>query len=159
MEEERKKKLKNHLNDKEKKWDVKGNCNYSHYQMKMVPQPEEDILLDEAMAKVATELSMTRHCGVLECVYTPMGTMFNQSGKDLLNAPYIIGTGGVIVHSKNPRGILESGKFNPAEPIYLKPEDPKFMVDKTYILSSMGLLAQKEPDLAIKIMKKYLIEV
>lgn len=102
---------------------------------------------------------MTRHCGVLECIYTPMGTMFNQSGKDLLNAPYIIGTGGVIVHSEDPRGILAAGTFNPVEPIYLKPENPKFMVDKTYILSSMGLLAQKEPDLAIKIMKKYLIEV
>ncbi|MCQ9625398.1 MAG: methylaspartate mutase accessory protein GlmL [Cetobacterium somerae] len=152
-------KIRNYLNDVDKKWDVKGHCNYRHDHIKMVPQTKEEILFDEAMAKVATELSMTRHCGVLECIYTPMGTMFNQSGKDLLNAPYIIGTGGVIVHSENPRGILEAGKFNPAEPIYLKPENPKFMVDKTYILSSMGLLAQKEPDLAIKIMKKYLIEV
>ncbi|WP_418966015.1 methylaspartate mutase accessory protein GlmL [Cetobacterium sp.] len=152
-------KIRNYLNDVDKKWDVKGHCNYRHNHIKMVPQTEEEILFDEAMAKVATELSMTRHCGVLECIYTPMGTMFNQSGKDLLNAPYIIGTGGVIVHSEDPRGILEAGKFKPEEPIYLKPENPKFMVDKTYILSSMGLLAQKEPDLAIKIMKKYLIEV
>nr|WP_307774954.1 methylaspartate mutase accessory protein GlmL [uncultured Cetobacterium sp.] len=153
------KKIRNYLNDTEKKWDVKGLCNYRHDNIKMVPCSEEDMMFDEAMAKVATELSMTRHCGVLECIYTPMGTMYNQTGKDLLNAPYIIGTGGVIVHSKHPRGILEAGKFNPAEPIYLKPENPKFMVDKTYILSSMGLLAQENPDLAVKIMKKYLIEV
>lgn len=153
------KKIRNYLNDVDKKWDVKGHCSYRHDHIKMVPESKEEILFDEAMAKVATELSMTRHCGVLECIYTPMGTMFNQSGKDLLNAPYVIGTGGVIVHSENPRGILEAGKFNPIEPIYLKPENPKFLVDKTYILSSMGLLAQKEPDLAIKIMKKYLIEV
>lgn len=153
------KKIRNYLNDIEKKWDVKGLCNYRHDNIKMVPCSEEDMMFDEAMAKVATELSMTRHCGVLECIYTPMGTMYNQTGKDLLNAPYIIGTGGVIVHSKHPRGILEAGKFNPAEPIYLKPENPKFMVDKTYILSSMGLLAQENPDLAVKIMKKYLIEV
>lgn len=153
------KKLRNYLNDLEKKWDIKGMCNFRHDNIRMVPQTKEDILFDEAMAKVATELSMTRHCGVLECIYTPMGTMFNQSGKDLLNAPYIIGTGGVIVHSENPKDILEAGKFNQNEPIYLKPENPKYMVDKTYILSSMGLLAQKEPDLAVKIMKKYLIEV
>ena len=38
----------------------------------MVPQSEEEIRFDEAMAKAATELAMTRHCGVLECVYTPM---------------------------------------------------------------------------------------
>ncbi|MGL5744607.1 MAG: methylaspartate mutase accessory protein GlmL [Cetobacterium sp.] len=153
------KKIRNYLNDLDKKWDIKGMCNFRHDNIKMVPQTKEDVLFDEAMAKAATELSMTRHCGVLECIYTPMGTMFNQSGKDLLNAPYIIGTGGVIVHSKNPKGILEAGKFNPNEPIYLKPENPKYMVDKTYILSAMGLLAQKEPDLAVKIMKKYLIEV
>lgn len=153
------KKIRDYLNDKDKKWDVKSLCSYRYDNIMMIPQTDDEIFFDEAMAKIATEISMTRHCGVLECIYTPMGTMFNQSGKDLLNAPYIIGTGGVIVHSKNPRDILEAGKFNSEEPIYLKPENPKFMVDKTYILSSMGLLAQKNPDLAIRIMKKYLIEV
>lgn len=152
-------KIRKYLHDTEKKWDVKGLCKYRHENIKMVPTTDEEIAFDEAMAKVATELSMTRHCGVLECVYTPMGTMYNQTGKDLLQAPYIIGTGGVIVHSKNPKEILEAGRFNPEEPIYLKPENPKCMVDKTYILSSMGLLAQKNADLAIRIMKKYLVEL
>ncbi|MGL5000805.1 MAG: methylaspartate mutase accessory protein GlmL [Cetobacterium sp.] len=153
------KKIRNYLNDTDKKWDIKEFAYYRYKNIKMVPETKEDIYFDEAMAKVATELSMTRHCGFLECVYTPMGTMFNQSGKDLLNAPFIIGTGGVIVHSENPKEILEAGKFNSAEPIYLKPENPKFLIDKTYILSAMGLIAQKNPDLAIKIMKKYLIEI
>lgn len=152
-------KIRKYLNDTEKKWDVKGMCQYRHNNIRMVPTTDEEIMFDEAMAKVATELSMTRHCGVLECVYTPMGTMFNQTGKDLLQAPYVIGTGGVLVHSKNPGEILKAGNFNPEEPIYLKPENPKFMLDKTYILSAMGLLAQINPNLAIKIMKKYLVEV
>lgn len=152
-------KIRKYLNDVDKKWDVKGLCLYRHNNIKMVPTTDEEIKFDEAMAKVATELSMLRHCGVLECVYTPMGTMFNQTGKDLLEAPYVIGTGGVIVHSKNPKEILKAGNFNPEEPIYLKPENPKYMLDKTYILSAMGLLAQSNPNLAIKIMKKYLVEV
>ena len=125
----------------------------------MVPQSEEEIRFDEAMAMAATEIAMTRHCGVLECVYTPMGTMFNQSGKDLTEAPYVIGTGGVIIHSMNPKGILKAGNFNEQDPVHLKPQDPKFLVDKTYILSSMGLLAQEYPDLAVRILKKYLVEV
>lgn len=152
-------KIRNYLKDTERKWDVKGLCKYRHDNIRMVPKSEEELLFDEAMAKAATELSMTRHCGILECIYTPMGTMYNQIGKDLLKAPYIIGTGGVIVHSMNPKEILEAGRFNPEEPIYLKPKNPKFMVDKTYILSSMGLLAQENPDLAVKIMKKYLIQL
>jgi uncharacterized protein (TIGR01319 family) len=151
-------KIRNYLHDSLKQIDVKAQCQFRHDNIKMVPQSEEEIRFDEAMAKAATELAMTRHCGVLECVYTPMGTMFNQSGKDLTETPYVIGTGGVIIHSLNPKDILKAGNFNEEDPIHLKPISPKFLVDKTYILSSMGLLAQEYPNTAIRIMKKYLVE-
>lgn len=151
-------KIRNYLHDSLKQIDVKAQCQFRHDNIKMVPQSEEEIRFDEAMAKAATELAMTRHCGVLECVYTPMGTMFNQSGKDLTETPYVIGTGGVIIHSLNPKDILKAGNFNEEDPIHLKPIAPKFLVDKTYILSSMGLLAQEYPNTAIRIMKKYLVE-
>ena len=151
-------KIRNYLHDSLKQIDVKAQCQFRHDNIKMVPQSEEEIRFDEAMAKAATELAMTRHCGVLECVYTPMGTMFNQSGKDLTETPYVIGTGGVIIHSLNPKDILKAGNFNEEAPIHLKPIAPKFLVDKTYILSSMGLLAQEYPNTAIRIMKKYLVE-
>lgn len=151
-------KIRNYLHDSLKQIDVKAQCQFRHDNIKMVPQSEEEIRFDETMAKAATELAMTRHCGVLECVYTPMGTMFNQSGKDLTETPYVIGTGGVIIHSLNPKDILKAGNFNEEDPIHLKPIAPKFLVDKTYILSSMGLLAQEYPNTAIRIMKKYLVE-
>lgn len=151
-------KIRNYLHDSLKQIDVKAQCQFRHDNIKMVPQSEEEIRFDEAMAKAATELAMTRHCGILECVYTPMGTMFNQSGKDLTETPYVIGTGGVIIHSLNPKDILKAGNFNEEDPIHLKPIAPKFLVDKTYILSSMGLLAQEYPNTAIRIMKKYLVE-
>lgn len=151
-------KIRNYLHDSLKQIDVKAQCQFRHDNIKMVPQSEEEIRFDEAMAKAATELAMTRHCGVLECVYTPMGTIFNQSGKDLTETPYVIGTGGVIIHSLNPKDILKAGNFNEEDPIHLKPIAPKFLVDKTYILSSMGLLAQEYPNTAIRIMKKYLVE-
>lgn len=152
-------KIRNYLHDSLKQIDVKAACQYRHDHIKMVPQTEEEIRFDKAMAMAATEIAMTRHCGVLECVYTPMGTMFNQSGKDLTEAPYVIGTGGVIIHSLNPQGILKAGNFSEQDPVHLKPMSPKFLVDKTYILSSMGLLAQDYPNLAVRIMKKYLVEV
>ena len=151
-------KIRNYLADSLKQIDVKKQCQYRHENIKMVPTTKEEIRFDEAMAKAATELAMTRHCGILECVYTPMGTMFNQSGKDLTDTPYVIGTGGVIIHSLNPGNILRAGVFNSEDPIHLKPMDPKFLIDQTYILSAMGLLAQEYPNIAIRIMKKYLVE-
>lgn len=152
-------KIRNYLQDSLKQVDVKAECKFRHDNIRVVPKTEEEIRFDEAMAMAATELAMTRHCGVLECVYTPMGTMFNQNGKDLIETPYVIGTGGVIIHSLNPAGILKAGNFNEQDPVHLKPLNPKFLVDRTYILSSMGLLGQEYPEIAVRIMKKYLVEV
>jgi len=111
------------------------------------------------MAKAATEVSMERHVGVIENTYTPMGVVFSQTGKDLTKIKYLIGTGGVLVHSDNPKEILKAGLFSMEEPNYLKPEKPKLLLDKYYILSAMGLLAEEDKNLAIRLMKKYLVEI
>ena len=34
-----------------------------------------------------------------------------------------------------------------------------YFIDKTYILSAMGLLCEDYPDKAVRIMKKYLVKV
>lgn len=152
-------KLRGYLNDKDRLINVEENCKYRNQHIKMVPQSEEEIKFDEAMAKVATELSMERHSGVVECVYTPMGAVYAQTGKDLMEVKYMIGTGGVLVHSKNPGDILKAGTFDMNNPVSLRPRHPKYLLDKTYILSAMGLLAQDHPNMAVRIMKKYLMEV
>ncbi|WP_373897484.1 methylaspartate mutase accessory protein GlmL [Haloimpatiens sp. FM7315] len=152
-------KLRGYLKDKERKIDVEGNCKKRADNIKMIPLSEEDIKFDEAMGKVATELAMERHAGTVESVYTPMGVIFTQTGKDLMEIKYMIGTGGVLIHSKNPGEILNAGTFSMENPQSLKPKKPKFLIDKTYILSSMGLLAQELPDMSVRIMKKYLVEV
>ncbi|KGK89319.1 MutL protein [Clostridium sp. HMP27] len=139
--------------------DVEASCRHRAANIRMVPQTEEEIKFDEAMGKVATDLAMERHVGYIESMYTPMGVVYSQIGKDLLRTKYMIGTGGVLVHSKNAAGILKAGAFDMADPTHLKPENPDFYLDKTYILSAMGLLAEKEPDIAIRIMKKYLVKV
>lgn len=151
--------LRGYLHDDKRKINLEEACKYRNEHIKMVPANEEEVLFDEAMAKVATELSMERHCGTVECVYTPMGAVYTQMGKDLMEAKYMIGTGGVLVHSKNPADILKAGGFDKNNPVSLRPRHPNYLLDKTYILSAMGLLAQDYPDKAVRIMKKYLVEV
>ncbi|MBC2425496.1 methylaspartate mutase accessory protein GlmL, partial [Clostridium beijerinckii] len=65
--------------------DVEACCKYRAEHIKMVPETEEEIKFDEAMAKVATDMAMERHVGVIESMYTPMGVIYSQIGKDLLN--------------------------------------------------------------------------
>ena len=132
---------------------------YRIQNIKMIPTTEEEIKFDEAMAKVATEIALERHVGFVESVYSPMGVVFTQVGKDLMEVRYLIGTGGVLVHSKNPEEILKAGCFDNSNPTCLKPQKPEFLIDKTYILSAMGLLAEEHPNMAVRIMKKYLVKV
>ncbi|MCT8976470.1 methylaspartate mutase accessory protein GlmL [Clostridium sp. CX1] len=150
-------KIQKYLDDKTV--DVEENCKYRSENIRMVPTTEEEIKFDEAMAKVATELALERHVGVLETLYTPCGVVYSQEGKDLLEVKYLIGTGGVLVHSEHPAEILKAGNFDKADPTHLKPQNPEYLMDKTYIMSAMGLLAEENSDMAVRIMKKYLLKV
>ncbi len=141
------------------KYNVEERCHYLAQNVSEVPQNYDEIEFDEALSMVATEVAMERHVGQIEDVYTPMGKIYAQKGKDLLNVKYLIGTGGVLVHSNNPEKILRAGLYSEDNPKYLKPMNPGFLIDRSYILSVMGLMAMKYPDKAIRMMKKYLINL
>nr|WP_312577647.1 methylaspartate mutase accessory protein GlmL [Sedimentibacter sp.] len=120
---------------------------------------QSELDFDEAMAKVCVDISMNRHAGRLKTVYTPMGVMYSQEGKDLMSLPFVIGTGGVIVNSDKPKNILEASLFTMEDPSSLKPRNPRYLLDKEYILSAMGLLAMIDKNKAIRILKKYIVEI
>lgn len=119
---------------------------------------EKDRAFDNGIAKICANISMTRHCGEVTAIYSPMGMVYNQTGKDLTKVSYVLGTGGVIINNEDPEKILEATLFSMDEPNSLKPMEPKFLVDRSYILSSMGLLGMIDPDMAVRILKKYIVE-
>lgn len=142
-----------------KNQDIEAECQRRAKDIRLVPETDEEKDFDQAMAKIATDHSMSRHAGVVEAVYSPMGIMYSQEGKDLLAVKYLIGTGGVLVHSATPGEILAAGCHRLDEINSLKPQHPKFLLDKSYILSAMGLLAEEDQDMAVRIMKKYIVEI
>jgi len=127
--------------------------------VRFLPKNEREIEFDEALAKVCAYLSIKRHVGRIESTYTSMGTTYYQEGKDLLELPNVIGTGGVLVNSKNPKGILRVCNFNREDPTSLKPKNPKFLLDEKYIMFSMGLLSLVDEDMAVRMLKEYIVEV
>ena len=151
------KEIKKHLLNKEQ--NVEAECQRRAENIQMVPQTADEKDFDAAMAKIATDHSMSRHAGVVEAVYSPMGIMYAQEGKDLLSVKYMIGTGGVLIHSDAPKEILKAGCHRPDEITSLKPEKPCFMLDQDYILSAMGLLAEEDQDLAVRMMKRYIVNL
>lgn len=115
--------------------------------------------IDEEMAGAAVRLSMARHCGYTEEVFTSLGRSFAQTGKDLGNVPYVIGTGGPIINAADPAHMLAGAVYTPRDMNLLKPLSPKFLLDRKYILSAMGLLARSEPEAALYIMKEEIAAV
>lgn len=145
-----------YLKNKYTKDEVEKLINVRHENIRFVPSSDEEKEFDRVIAQVCSDLAMERHAGYIEESYSPFGMMYAQYGKDLTEVKHLIGTGGVIIHSKEAKEILEAGCMDPEAPNSLKPIKPKFYVDETYILSSMGLLGTKEADIALRIMKKYL---
>lgn len=151
-------KIRAYLGAKETKINIRENFKFREQNPNFVPETEEDILFNEMMAMICAEIATNRHVGVLECIYSPMGTIFTQSGKDLTDVKYIIGTGGVIANNRSPEKILEVVLYK-EDDLNLKPKYADFLVDKLYILSAIGLLANDFPDVAFEIIKKYIVKV
>ena len=152
-------KIREYLGSKDSKINIRENFEFRHENPDFVSETEDDIIFDEMMAMLCTEIAIDRHVGTLESIFSPMGTLFVQSGKDLTDVKYVIGTGGIINNSRDPKKILDLCLYNENNPLDLKPKYPKFLVDKTYIMSAMGLLANDYLDIAYRIMKKYLVEI
>lgn len=144
-----------------------------------LPQTERERSLDMALARAAAKTAMTRHVGTLEVRPTPLGLRRFQQGKDLSALPILIGTGGVIVHGGAAGEVLraclaaaepgadesahretaagtEAGNGRSSRIRPLLPENPRLLVDADYLLSAAGLLAQRLPDAALKLLKTHL---
>lgn len=138
-------------------YDIENELEMRYKNTSFIPETSKERIFDEAMAKVCADVAMSRHAGIVESIYSPLGATFIQVGKDLMELPFVVGTGGVIVNSENPNSILEAVLFTMDDPNSLKPRYPKFLVDKDYILSAMGLLTMIDKDMAVRMLKKYIV--
>ncbi len=122
-----------------------------------VPQGQEDLeKLDYALASCAVEEAVKRHAGTIQETYTMMGLTYVQEGKNLTKVKRILVTGGSLIHTKRTAEIASHALFSPRQPESLRPKHADILVDRTYILAAMGLLASHHPEAALRIMKKEL---
>ncbi len=122
-----------------------------------LPQTDAEQRFDDTLARCALMLAMRRHCGSLEVVYTANGPVTAQTGKDLTQVATIVGTGGVIAHSRHPEGLLKAALFDDREPRSLCPRDPRLLIDSHYLLYAAGLLSQADSAAAFAIAERHLL--
>jgi hypothetical protein len=85
--------------------------------------------------------------------------MLIQKGKDLSEVTSVIGTGGPIIHGVHPETILSGILSTASDENSLKPNQADFFLDQNYIMYAIGLLAQSEPEAALRFGKKYLRKI
>lgn len=124
-----------------------------------LPQTEHERIIDKQLAFEAVRISIARHVGYIETHHTLMGVVYALYGKDMSIVRNIIGTGGPLVNSPDPAAVLRAAAFNPEESNILRPLNPVYYVDSKYILYACGLLSERNPDLAMQIMKKYICSI
>ncbi len=114
---------------------------------------EKDFVFE--LTKKCAELALDRHVGDLKKVYTSSGLKIIPEGKDLSQVEYIVLTGGALVNLDNTESIiLDYIKRNPTK--LLPRESVEILRDFDYILSSVGVLSLKYPDIAFTLLKKSL---
>jgi uncharacterized protein (TIGR01319 family) len=121
-----------------------------------VPSTDTEARLDDALVRAAVDIAVGRHAGTVETVYTAQGPVQMQRGKDLSGVQWLIGTGGAIVHARDPGSVLRVACADPATPAQLRPRAPRLAIDANYLLYAAGLLAQVDPRAAFDCARNHL---
>jgi uncharacterized protein (TIGR01319 family) len=109
---------------------------------------------DKLLASWCTTIACERHVGRLETSYTPMGVSYYQTGKDCRDVKILIGIGGPIIYADDAAAILRNALAQPNHKEILLPIQCEFYLDKSYIISCLGLLAHKYPETVLRILKR-----
>ncbi len=139
--------------------DLKAETDRRFADVSFLPQTEHDEYVDKLLAEMCAYKAMSRHAGRMEEVYTPLGIVQNQTGKDLTDVATVIGTGGPIIRSRFAAAILAKTTNVFHRSAELRPAKPTYYLDKDYLMASMGLYARIDPLGALRIMKKHIVPV
>jgi uncharacterized protein (TIGR01319 family) len=119
-----------------------------------LPTTEAEYAEDEAIARAAVGLALRRHAGRSQVVVGPDGRVVERTGKDLREVDLLVGSGGVLRHGR--RGVEDrvlAGSVGEVEGGWQLPRAPKVVVDRDYVLAAAGLLLEKHPEAAERLVR------
>jgi len=121
-----------------------------------VPETSADLAQDQQLASVAIGVALRRHAGRAQVVFGPDGRVVERTGKDLREADLLVGSGGVLRHSgARAREVLLRRTQDDGHGWQL-PERPAPVVDVDYVLAPAGLLVERHPEAAYRLVRRLL---
>ena len=128
----------------------------SHH--KAIPETDLEKQFVEKMTLHATITAVKRHAGGLKHLYGPGGKKTIAEGKDLTQVKYIIGTGGALTRLPNRKMILKELALSNKGNDLLPNAEAEILIDNHYIMASLGVMAKKYPEEALRLLENSLKE-
>ncbi|BCV23075.1 glutamate mutase L [Moorella sp. Hama-1] len=144
------------INDEQEKR-LLAYCSRAEEQTETLAGNDEERHFDRGLAIAAMETALKRHAGSLSQEYDPVlgiapGT---PTGRDLRGIQHIIAVGGIFtaLPEEEARAIVREALANRG--ISLLPENPEIIIDRHYLLYSLGLLALHYPYETLHFARQY----
>jgi uncharacterized protein (TIGR01319 family) len=134
--------------------DLGGAAEVRHADPGFLPRTDEEYAEDEAIARAAVSLALRRHAGRSQVVVGPDGRVVERTGKDLREVDLLVGSGGVLRHGRP--GVEErvlAGSVGEVEGGWQLPRAPRVVVDRDYVLAAAGLLVERHPEAAYRLVR------
>lgn len=117
---------------------------------KPIPETKRQKDLIKQLTLEASTIAIKRHAGRLRYLYGTTGKKTIAEGKDLTNVKYIIGTGGALTRLEGIDILRKMIRGSGDE--LLPSKKVKILVDKLYIMASLGVISEKYPKGALKLL-------
>ncbi|MGB9749412.1 MAG: GlmL-related ornithine degradation protein [Caldisericia bacterium] len=124
--------------------------------LKPIPKTKNEIFITKELGKMCVKTSLLRHVGEVRFLYTPTGKLKAIYGKDLRGIKYVVGTGGVLTQIPSMKNYLNEIYKNIYDERILLPKNPKILIDKNYIFSSIGTISKIYKEASKKLLLKSL---
>lgn len=123
-----------------------------------LPENDTERKLDYLLACQAVHVGVRRHCGKILNLYAK-GASEIQEGKDLEHVRHMVGTGGPVINSIDPAGVMKKALKGKKEKELLLPVSCDFYLDRSYLLFAVGLTSSIDPEAALRIALDHITKI
>ena len=117
------------------------------------PRTEAEWELLQALTETCLSRALERHAGRIFESYSPQGREKMVKGKDLTQVSTIILTGGALAHLDTAEEILRRVLSTASADKLYPAADARVIIDRDYIMASLGVMASHYPKGALKLFK------
>lgn len=121
-----------------------------------VPLSDREKAIIGELTFTALKTGLHRHAGKYRDSFASGGKKTMAEGRDLTALKYIVGTGGALTRLGVGPELIKEVFYMGHKLDLLPPALPKILIDKTYIMASLGVLSSEFPEDAARLFEFYL---